>query len=68
MDLYLDHKLNSNTRKILVSIEDYLRMHPGKSFGEAINNLKISNDSFGDDSQILNKIGSSPYSMLLTRQ
>ena len=68
MDLYSELKLNSSARKILIAIEDYLRMHPEKSFGEALISLKISTEGIGDDSQVLNKIGSSLYGMLVTRQ
>ena len=68
MDLYFDHKLNASARKILIAIEDYLRMNPDKSFADAIKNLKISNDRLGNDSQILNRIGSGSYGMLVTRQ
>lgn len=68
MELFFDHKLNSSARKILIAIEDYLRMHPDKSINEALTELNISNQVNGDDSQVLNRISMSSYSMLVTRQ
>ena len=68
MDLYLEHKLNARARKILIAIEDYLRIHPDKSFNEALTELNISNEVKGDDSQVLNRITMTSYSLLVTRQ
>lgn len=68
MDIYFDNKLNSQARKILIAIEDYLRMYPEKSFSDAMIDLNIGKEKLGDDSAVLNRIGSSLFGMLVTRQ